>query len=190
MTSLTLSQVAGRLGDRAPVHTDMDGKIQAAVALVLIEGKSGGLHLLLIRRAEVEGDPWSGQMGLPGGRRESGDADLLATAIRETVEETGIRLSERQLLGVLDDLAPTTPVLPPVAVRPFVFGLPTRVDVRPSAEVAASIWVAVNDLRRDAAETSVVVRGRELRVPAYFAGGDIVWGMTLRILNNFFDLAL
>lgn len=187
---LTLTHVGRRLGERRPVQVDMEGKIPAAVALVLAETEHGGLDLLLIRRAEVQGDPWSGQMGLPGGRRDDGDADLLATAIRETAEETGIHLSEQALLGMLDDLAPTTPVLPPVAVRPFVFGLPTRAGVRPSVEVAASVWVSIGDLRREAAETTVVVRGRELRVPAYLVGGEAVWGMTLRILNNFFDLAL
>ncbi|MDH3290377.1 MAG: CoA pyrophosphatase [Gemmatimonadota bacterium] len=190
MIPLTLTQVGGRLGERAPVQADMDGRIQAAVALVLAAEENRGLDLLLIKRAALEGDPWSGQMGLPGGRRESGDPDLLATAIRETAEETGIYLSEQELLGVLDDLAPTTPVLPPVAVRPFVFGLPKRAAVHPSPEVADSVWVSVGDLRRGANETTVTVRGRDLRVPAYFVGGDVVWGMTLRILNNFFDLAL
>ncbi len=190
MIPLTLTQVGGRLGGRAPVQADMDGRIQAAVALVLAGDADRGLDLLLIKRAEVEGDPWSGQMGLPGGRRENRDPDLLTTAIRETAEETGIHLSEKELLGVLDDLTPTTPVLPPVAVRPFVFGLSKRAVVHPSGEVADSWWVSVGELRQGADETTVMVRGRELRVPAYFVGTDVVWGMTLRILNNFFDLAL
>ena len=190
MIRLTLSQVSGRLRGRAPVQADMDGRIEAAVALVLAADADRGLDLLLIKRAEAEGDPWSGQMGLPGGRRESRDPDLLATAIRETAEETGIHLSEQELLGVLDDLAPTTPVLPPVAVRPFVFGLPKRAVVHPSREVADSAWISIGELRQGADETTVVVRGRELRVPAYFVGRDVVWGMTLRILNNFFDLTI
>ncbi len=185
---LTLAQIGERLRQRRPIQADMEGKISAAVALILAEREDGGLDLLLIRRAEAEGDPWSGQMGLPGGRQDDRDHDLLATAIRETAEETGIRLSRRDVLGALDDLAPTTPVLPPVAVRPFVFRLRGRVGVRPSAEVAASVWVSLSDLRRDATETTVVVRGRELQVPAYLADGEIVWGMTLRILNNFFEL--
>ncbi|HEU5170288.1 MAG TPA: NUDIX domain-containing protein, partial [Gemmatimonadales bacterium] len=79
--------------------------------------------LLLIRRAERAGDPWSGQMGLPGGRHHPGDPDLLATAIRETEEEVGLALDASRCIGVLDDVAPRTPDLPPIAVRPFVFSL-------------------------------------------------------------------
>ena len=43
--------------------------------------------LLLVRRQTVEGDKWSGPMGLPGGRLEPEDATLLDTALRETMAE-------------------------------------------------------------------------------------------------------
>ena len=77
-----LSSLESRL---EPIPSDADDQIHAAVSLVLREGRD--LELLLIRRAEVEGDPWSGHMALPGGRRDPGDASLLYTALRETEEE-------------------------------------------------------------------------------------------------------
>ncbi|MEP6687797.1 MAG: NUDIX domain-containing protein, partial [Gemmatimonadales bacterium] len=80
--------------------------------------------VLLIRRADRAGDPWSGHMALPGGRREETDPDLVATAVRETFEEVGLSLAPADLLGSLDDVVPRTPVLPPIAVRPYVFALP------------------------------------------------------------------
>ena len=67
--------------------------VEAAVALILLPTSDGDLEALFIKRAEVEGDPWSGQMAFPGGRRDPVDDDLLATAARATLEETGIDLA-------------------------------------------------------------------------------------------------
>ena len=65
----------------------------------------------------------------------------IATAIRETREEVGLALTHADLLGSLDDVVPRTPVLPPIAVRPFVFSLPERPALQPNPEVAAVSWV-------------------------------------------------
>src|ERR1700680_3050243 len=81
---------------------------RAAVALVLRQG-ARGLEILLIKRAEHMDDPWSGHVALPGGREEPADASLQETAVRETLEETGIDLArDGEVLGALDDLRPTT----------------------------------------------------------------------------------
>ncbi|MGH7644285.1 MAG: NUDIX hydrolase, partial [Gemmatimonadales bacterium] len=112
----TLARVRWALAAHVPRVEDAPEAQPAAVALALLEG-STGLELLLIKRAEREGDPWSGQIALPGGRRDPQDPDLLATALRETLEETGLDLAGAERLGTLDDLYPRTPVLPPVVVR-------------------------------------------------------------------------
>jgi 8-oxo-dGTP pyrophosphatase MutT (NUDIX family) len=177
-----------RLSSREPRQAETTGKIQAAVAIVLASGSDGKADLLLIKRAEVEGDPWSGQMAFPGGRREADDADLLVTAQRETQEETGVVLPTEALIGVLDDLAPMTPTLPPIVVRPFVFWLQARSVVTPSHEVALHIWTPLTELPGTLAEVAVSVRGVELTRPAYRAGPHVIWGITHRILSHFFEL--
>ncbi|MBI3554561.1 MAG: CoA pyrophosphatase [Elusimicrobia bacterium] len=158
----------------------------AAVALVLTKD----FQLLLIRRAEHPRDPWSGQMALPGGSRDAGDSSFLDTARRETLEETGIDLSGAEFLGELDDLAPRTPSLPPVIVRPFVFGLSARVAVRPSDEVAGHLWVGLEKLKASAGAAEVKFRGETHRVGAYLASDPPVWGMTHRILSGFLTRVL
>lgn len=160
----------------------------AAVALILRD--TAGLEALFIQRAERSGDPWSGQVALPGGRRDPADADLLATAIRETLEETGVDLARAERLGVLDDLYPRTPLLPPVVVRPFVFALAGLPSLTLSDEVTAAFWVPLSRLREPGArrEVTLTIRGAERTFPAYAFGERVIWGMTERILTSFLEL--
>jgi 8-oxo-dGTP pyrophosphatase MutT (NUDIX family) len=125
-------------------------------------------------------------MALPGGRRAPGDEDLLGTAIRETREEVGMQLEPEHLAGTLDDVVPRTPVLPPIAVRPFVFVVQSRPLLTPNAEVAGASWITVDHLLH--ADTHHPVRldvaGQSRLVPAYQLDNGIVWGMTERILSS------
>ena len=181
-------QLSGALSERPPVRVEAPGARLAAVAVVLAPG-AGGLELLLIRRAEGPGDPWSGHMALPGGHMQREDPDLLATARRETLEETAVDLTRGVLLGELDDLHPTTSTLPAIVVRPFVFGLRGQPDITASHEVAYHRWAALGELSSSRGESEVRHRGAQLRVPAYLLGQDVVWGMTHRILEPFLRLA-
>jgi 8-oxo-dGTP pyrophosphatase MutT (NUDIX family) len=189
MSDLTLEAIADFLHRHRPNRIDEPGAVRAAVAIVLAPGTSGDAELLLIKRAERKGDPWSGQMALPGGRHEPGDRILLDTARRETYEETGIGLSEDQVLGELDDLHPTTRLLPSIIVRPFVFSLPYRPTVQTSDEVTLHLWVSLTVLRAAATRSSISVRGKRMEVASYALGPYIIWGMTERIIRPLIDLA-
>jgi 8-oxo-dGTP pyrophosphatase MutT (NUDIX family) len=178
-----------QLAARSARRISEPNTIEAAVALVLAPDTSGdALDLLLIKRSERGGDPWSGQMALPGGRREPPDRLLLDTARRETREETGIALPSDSLLGELDDLHPRTRVLPSIVVRPFVFGLHTRPAVAPSTEVALHLWVPLSELRESHTHVDIHLRGQRRREPSYIVGEHVVWGMTHRIITPFIEL--
>ncbi len=185
----TLATVRRALRDHRPQVADAPDARPAAVALVLLEGPQG-LEILLIRRAERADDPWSGQMALPGGRYDVGDGDLFATAVRETREETGVELSGAERLGVLDDLYPRTSTLPPVVVRPFVFGLAQRTALVPSDEVQRAFWLPLRRLSEPGVrrEVTLTLRGAVRTFPAYLVDDDLIWGMTERILTPFVDL--
>ena len=187
--TLSLDHVRDRLVTREPVTADPSGRIQAAVALTLVPGPDGP-ELLLIKRASHPGDPWSGQMALPGGRREPVDQDLIDTARRETMEETTVDLSRASLFGALDDLSPSIPHLPPMFVRPFVFALPDHPPVSASDEVALHLWIPCKRLASTRVRESITVRDRKLTVDGYRIGPHLVWGMTERILTPFLDLLL
>jgi 8-oxo-dGTP pyrophosphatase MutT (NUDIX family) len=179
-----LARLRVRLAGHRPVTDDGDASlIWAAVAVVLVPAPDA---VLLIRRAERAGDPWSGHMALTGGRREAEDPDLVATALRETFEEVGLQLARADLLGGLDDVVPRTPVLPPIAVRPFVFGLARRPALTPNPEVAGVRWVHLDHLLHPETYHSarLEIRGEPRDFPAYRVDESIVWGMTERILTG------
>jgi 8-oxo-dGTP pyrophosphatase MutT (NUDIX family) len=161
---------------------------RAAVALVLREGHRG-LEILLIKRALVDGDPWSGHVALPGGREEAQDASLEDTAVRETLEETGIDLRRYgRIVWTLDELQPGNT---PIAVQPFVATVGANLPpLALSDEVSAAFWVPLSAFTAPGSrvESTVVVRGVERRVPSYRHGEYVVWGLTERILRQLLEL--
>jgi 8-oxo-dGTP pyrophosphatase MutT (NUDIX family) len=168
--------------------TGQGERVHAAVSLILRTGPE--LEILLIRRAEAEGDPWSGHMALPGGRRDPEDESLLDTAVRETLEETGVRLSETAApLGRLDPLVPATRRLPPISIFPFVFGVPDGTGARAaSPEVDEVLWAPLSYLRSpQAAGTVDIPLGDVTRTfPCLRVEERVIWGLTYRILLDFF----
>ena len=159
----------------------------AAVAAILREGTHGP-DVLLIRRSDAPGDPWSGHIAMPGGKQDPGDPTLEATAVREAHEEVGIDLLRvGRSLGPLDH----TPAYARgrstgMVVAPFVFELTSHADVTPSHEVQEALWVPLRplvgaDLRRS---RPYVHDGVPMNLPCWDYQGRIIWGLTYFMLDG------
>ena len=188
-----IARLARRLAARPGTPMALEGDARyAAIALVLRAAAGASPEMLMIKRAELERDPWSGHIACPGGRMEPGDRDLEQTAIRETWEETGIDLArEGRILGALDDITPRTPSLPRLVIRPFVAVVRREVVVVESPEVAEVLWVPLAALRETAAwgRGMVPIRGvGEREVDTFRHGEHTVWGLTHRALTQFLAL--
>ena len=159
-----------------------------SAVLIPIFHKNGEPHLLLTLRTETVASH-KGQISFPGGTREKGDRDLLATALRETFEEVGIRPDDVEVLGELDDLLAVTNFV----VTPFVGVFPYPYDFRVSYdEIAELIEIPLSffiDPRNRRAEERLY-RGRNATVYFYDYGKYTVWGVTARILKGFVDLCI
>lgn len=164
-------------------------RIQAAVALVV--RATDPLDVLVIKRARHEGDPWSGHMALPGGRREPVDATLPATAVRETREETAVDLSRGTRLGRLGALTPVSEELPRLTIHPFVYGVHADAEARvASPEVEAVHWVSLREIRDpdNMGTVRISLPGGSREFPCLRVAGEVVWGLTWRILEDFLEV--
>ena len=148
--------------------------------------------VLLIRRAESKRDPWSGQMALPGGRLDPADRTLVAAAVRETLEETGLALApDRDLLGRFPSVRPVSVHIPTVTIWPFVFRAAPGADARAaSSEVASAHWFSVESLNAPANQGAFHYQaaGEQASFPCIRVDGRVVWGLTYRILTRLFGL--
>jgi 8-oxo-dGTP pyrophosphatase MutT (NUDIX family) len=163
---------------------------RAAVALVL-RPAAADLEVLLIRRAERHGDPWSGHMAFPGGRADPRDVDTIATAARETMEEVGIDVVHGgEWLGALEELHPRSGA-PAISVYPHVFAVSADAEAHPNHEVGEAFWVPLGEISRPDAATEYLhtsPNGARVRFPAYDVRGNVVWGLTYRMLSEFLAL--
>lgn len=191
LASPEIAHLARALAERPGRGIESPESRHAAIALVLRAASTGEPELLLIRRAEFEGDPWSGHIACPGGRREPGDQSLAHTAIRETWEETGIDLArDGQILGALDDMTPTTKRLPPLIIRPFVAVVAPTVQPVASAEVAEAFWVplaAMRDRERWGRGLVEIAGVGPREVDVFTHDEYVVWGLTHRALSQFLE---
>jgi 8-oxo-dGTP pyrophosphatase MutT (NUDIX family) len=155
---------------------------QEAGVLLLIYPYQAELHFVLTRRNEGLGHH-SGQISLPGGRREPGDDDIVATALRETQEELGISVEQVETLGRLTAL-----YIPPsnFIVHPVVGYIATRPAFRPNArEVAELIEVPLRQLLDPTTRRRGPLPQGGPDRPFYRIGAHAVWGATAMVLSEF-----
>lgn len=160
----------------------------AAVATILRDGP-GGAEVLFIERATRDGDPWSGHVAFPGGKRDGVDASLLDTAVRETREEIGLVLQAASVLARLEDVVARSNGY---RVAQFVFVLDDPAPaLHVNGEVAAVWWTPLSALASPEREGTVTIArdGVSLQVPSVLLGDRVLWGMTYRMIQQLLELA-
>lgn len=187
-----MDALADALAARGVLEPAGDPALPRAAVAVLLRPGTDGPELLLIRRAEREGDPWSGHVALPGGREQPEDAGPAHTAARETHEEVGIHAARvGRLLGPVDPVWPQSARAPRIVVRPFVFAVPAGTRAVPNEEVDAAVWIPLRELLEPGAVTEHLLEIEgigPMRFPAFGARGYVVWGLTHRILTTFLEI--
>ena len=154
---------------------------QAAVA-ILVKPIQNDLEFFLVKRAEVDDDPWSGDMAFPGGKKSPQDETLVDTAVREVLEETSIALNEKTVVGFMQPVYSS--VRKSLAVQPVVYRFDEYPDVELNYELTKFIWAPLSQIRQG--KTNATVKGWE--GPVYMVQGETVWGSTFRMLEKILKL--
>jgi 8-oxo-dGTP pyrophosphatase MutT (NUDIX family) len=176
-----LPTLTARLRAR-PSYAPAEEHAGAAVATVFRPG-AGSPEVLLIERARRDGDPWSGHIAFPGGKRDPADASLLATALRETTEEVGLRLPPSSLVTRFDDVFARSNGY---QVAQLVFALEDDGGpLAPNEEVAAVLWTPLSVLfaPENAGTFQFDHDGQSMELPCARIGDHVLWGMTYRMLQ-------
>ncbi len=162
-----------------------EGEYRARAAVLMgIAERAGESCFLLTRRTNTV-STHKGQVSFPGGRREEEDSSLEETALRETFEEVGIRSESIEIAGRLPDyLAVTHSRVTPFAG--FIKGSP---EVTPcAAEVARVLWVPLRFFLETEPRIEIWERlGQRVPVHFYDFEGEVIWGLTARMIIDFLD---
>ena len=164
---------------------------RAAVAIMVREGQEA-TELLMIRRATREGDPWSGHMGFPGGRRDPEDRSNFSCALRETEEELGVDLSRWGApLGELSDVNTGWRTdRPEMLVTPFIFSVSELPELTPNDEVDDVVWVPLHFLMDEGNREPLEWewKGQKMETDSYLYDCYRIWGLSLMMIDEMMGL--
>jgi len=174
-----LQTLKSKLAVKEPVLGELR---RASVAVIFKEAEAPSV--LLIRRADRAGDPWSGQIAFPGGKSQEGESTAEETAIREAREEMGLDLRrDADFLGYFKSFRTHTGTLD---VIPVVFLVRKGVEVHPNEEVSTYRWVKLEELMAEKSRSTIKIEsGGQIReAPALVVDGFTVWGLTHRVISS------
>lgn len=171
---LILPQLKDRLRGYQPAPAQVDAAVLIAVT------DSAEPEIILTRRASHM-NSHAGEVAFPGGKRDASDSSVLATALRESREEIGLREEQVQILGALDAFTSRAGL----HVQPFIGMVPGDLDLRANPDEIESIFrvpVAFFLNEKPAYTHKFRFMGQDITVPSFNYGDYVIWGLTAFML--------
>ena len=181
-----LTLLTNRLQSRTR-FIDTDTVAKRAAVLVPFFEREGDYHLLFTLRTSNM-PTHKGDVSFPGGRVDQKDASLLDTALRESEEELGLRLSDVQPIGPLDDLRT---MASNYVVTPYVGVIPHPYDFQPNAWEVAEIFSVPFTFLADRGNLNAetwLYDGATIPIRTYRYQGYKIWGATQRMIENMLEI--
>lgn len=186
----TIEAVAAHLEASTPWLDPRPVRTAAAVALVLRE-RAGDLEALFIRRAEHEGDPWSGDIAFPGGRIDPEDSDARSAAERETVEELSLELAKPGSADYLGQISDVRGNAESIRVSAFVYAVTGDPVLQPNYEIREAFWSSLDHCTESSNQEDRVFSEFDstMHYPTIRllddAKAPVLWGITYKFMDYF-----
>ncbi len=180
-----------RLGARSPRRAVAETLRPAAVLVPLISEPSKTSEaddyklLFTVRASSLRRQP--GDISFPGGAIDREDASALTAALRESEEEVGLKRSDVDVLGQLDEM----PTITGFRITPFVGLVNGPYTFHQNHEVEQLLLVPLSTLREPGAvsvEQREIGPGRRIPVYHYRYGEHDIWGITGRLVKELLEL--
>jgi len=162
------------------------GLTRSAVLIPLFE-KGGRCHIVFTKRTDRL-HHHKGQISFPGGGHHEGDRSILETALRESREEIGLKESDVEILGEMDDAATITSLY---HIVPFVGIIPCPYDFKlDKFEVEEVFSLTLDDLLNKAVRKSENYTFGDARIEmfSYELNGRFIWGATAWMLGQLLEI--
>lgn len=184
--SFTAQEIRDILARHRPITKDRVNGLRPASVLAPFYQQPEGLSLIFTKRTDHL-DHHSGQISFPGGSRDADDLNGMATALRETHEEIGVRPEDIEVWGRLNQEVTITDfsVAPFVGLVPYPYEFTLNQD-----EVARLIVVPFDHLldNRNFTEEMYPYNGKRYKTYNYHYKNDVIWGATARMVFNLITL--
>ncbi len=181
---LPYAQQAQQFMQQIPEDLKQDNPRICAVLITLFPDKQSFTIPFMLR--PDDGHVHSGQISFPGGGREAQDKSLIQTALRETHEEIGLLVSEKNIIGSLSDIyiipsnSLVTPYVAFIAEKPTAY-LP---DPKEVAEIPELYLPDFLNAKNHGTHHVRLTNGTQLKFPAYDIENYHVWGATARMMQE------
>jgi len=161
----------------------------AAVLIVFFPNRQNETCFILTKRADYNGHH-AKQISFPGGKKNSTDSNLLATAIRETKEEIGIQVKENQIIKNLTEVY----ILPSnFLVNPYVAILDKTPEFTLNYEVESILHPRLSQLLDNKTIQTMQVETadkKKIKTPCFIFDNEIIWGATAMMLSELRQLII
>ncbi len=171
----------------AGVLPDRNRKLREGAVVILLFPEDGLCKTVFIKRPEYTG-PHSNEVSLPGGKYETEDGSLLKTAIRETYEEVGVKISTENIITEMTSLhipVSANTVYPFLAYTEY-----TPKFIPEESEVQYIIKTPINNFLDNSLlkKGTRTIRGIKVDYPYYYFENEIIWGATAMICSEFAEI--
>ena len=159
-----------------------DGEFRLASVLVVIYGKE---PIVVMTEKPKHMKFHAGEISFPGGKLDVHDSDLLQTALRETSEEIGLRITREQVIGQLE---PVVTLNSGFMILPFISIIDKIPTLAANSEVEKIFHIPLEPFLKTMANDPDPSHNLIQAMYTFEYQNQIVWGASARILKQIQNL--